>query len=183
MSAALFYQLLVCAISLAVYMVGIETHRLLSIGFCIMMTGITSTIVSTYIYCWFAEHVSRKLSATGDIFYEYAWYRLPARQQQLFEMTILRARIEFNFTGFGLVVCSLKIFAKVTVFVTHLSSFQFMFVICIQLCWWVSSLFMYGLALFSGYANRLVFLSDYAWLEMNASRNRDGEQLSYYGHQ
>lgn len=130
MSAALFCQLLVCAISLAVYMVGIETHRLLSIGFCIMMTGITSTVVSTYIYCWFAENVSRKLSATGDIFYEYSWYRLPARQQQLFVMAILRAKIEFNFTGFGLVVCSLETFATVTVILTYFSSFQSLFVFC-----------------------------------------------------
>lgn len=113
MSAALFYQLLVCAISLAVYMVSIETNRLFSLGFLITMTGIVNTILSTYIYCLFAENVSRKLFETGDIFYDYVWYQLPAEQQHLFAMAILRARMGFYFTGFGLIKCSLEVFTTV----------------------------------------------------------------------
>lgn len=115
MSATLFYQLFACVVSLAVYMVGIETYRLFSIGFAIMITGISNTTASTYIYCLFAENVTRKLSATGDIFYEYLWYQLPVGRQQPFTMAIQRAHMKFHFTGFGLVNCSLEVFATVMI--------------------------------------------------------------------
>lgn len=113
MSAGLFFQLLVCAVSLAVYMIGIESNSNFSVSFLVSIVGLTDTILSTYAYCFLSEYVTYELSSIGDHFYNGAWYRLPVKQQQLFILPIQRAQLEFRINGLGIVECSLRVFASV----------------------------------------------------------------------
>lgn len=112
MSVGLFFQLLICAVSMAVYMYGIETNSLL--GRCVSVTGLTNVLISTYIYCLLSENITRDLSAIGDIFYDCIWYQLPVKHQKLFSVPIQRGQTEYRMTGLGLVECSLRSFTTVS---------------------------------------------------------------------
>lgn len=114
MSVGLFFQLLVCAASLALCMVGIEKSGLSSTNFFLAMAGVVTTVTSTYIYCFLSENVASDLSAIGSIFYDCEWYRLPVKQQKLFGVAIQRAQKSFRMTGLGLVECSLRVFTSVS---------------------------------------------------------------------
>lgn len=115
MSVGLFFQLLVCAASLAVCMVGMEKSELFSMSFFLALAGLSTAISSTYIYCFLSENVTNELSAIGGIFYDCEWYRLPVKQQKLFGVAIQRAQKPFRMTGLGLVECSLRVFTSVSV--------------------------------------------------------------------
>lgn len=114
MSVGLFFQLLVCAASIAVYMVGMEKSVPFSMGFFLGLCGFVTVITTTYVYCFLSENVSSDLEAIGDGFYDYEWYQLSARQQQLFGLTIQRAQKAFRMNGLGLVECSLRVYASVS---------------------------------------------------------------------
>lgn len=113
MSVGLFFQLLVCATSLAVYMVGIETNGVRSMNTCISIIGVLITMSSTYVYCLISENVTTDLEMVGDSFYESSWYRLPVQQQRLFGLPIQRSQKEFRMTGLGFVECSLRVYSSV----------------------------------------------------------------------
>lgn len=113
MSVGLFFQLLVSAVSLAIYMFGIESNGNLSVSFFISIIGLTSVITTTYIFCFLSEYVTYKLSDIGDHFYNCAWYNLPVKQQKMFILPIQRAQVEFRINGLGLVECSLNVFSSV----------------------------------------------------------------------
>lgn len=115
MSACLFFQLLVCVASLAVFMLGMETNRALGVNFFASMFGLSSMISTTYVYCLFSEQFTHDLTAIAEIFYNFTWYRLRSRQK-LFIMPIQRANKALRITGFGLVECSLTVFASVGIF-------------------------------------------------------------------
>lgn len=114
MSVALFFQLLACAVSLAAYMLSLETNTLLGFRFCIAITGMLNVLTATYIYCLLSENVTLDLGAVGAIFYHCAWYQLAVKQQQLFVAPIQRGQFEFRMTGLGLVECSLRAFTVVS---------------------------------------------------------------------
>lgn len=109
----IFSQLLVCATSLAVYMVAIESSDNLSVSLMISITGITGNVLITYIYCFLSEHLSHKLNLIGDYYYNCAWYRLPVKQRILIILPIQRAQAEFCIKGFGIVDCSMIVFQRV----------------------------------------------------------------------
>lgn len=113
MSAGLFCQLLVCATSLAVYMVGIESNVNAKISIVISILGSSCTLASTYIFCHLSEYVTRDLCAIGEFFYNFGWYQLPLKKQVLFILPIQQAQIEFRMTGLGIVECSLRVFTSV----------------------------------------------------------------------
>lgn len=66
------------------------------------------------ISCVFSEVITHDLCTIADIFYGYAWYRLPVKQQKLFILPIQRANKALRLTGLGLVDCSLRVFASVS---------------------------------------------------------------------
>lgn len=121
MSVGFFFQLLVHAISLAVYMLGIETNNSHNASFFISMIGVIVTTTTTYIYCFLSEFVTHELAVIGDYFYDCAWYYLPARQQKLFIMPIQRTHLEFRMTGLGIVQCSLGVFSSVNITIPFIS--------------------------------------------------------------
>lgn len=113
-SIGLFFQLFICAISLAVYLVAIASNVTLAVNFVVMLVGISVTLLSSYMYCYLSENITIMLEAIGDIFYEFAWYHLPPKQQTLFLLPIQRTQIEFRLTGLGIVDCSLGVFLSVS---------------------------------------------------------------------
>lgn len=114
MSVGLFFQLLICAVSLAVYMMGMETSQVFGLTFFISISGIINNLTATYIYCMLSENATLDLGKIGNIFFNCAWYQLPVKQQKLFVMPIQRGQIEFRMTGLGLVKCSLRVFTAVS---------------------------------------------------------------------
>lgn len=114
-SAGVFFQLLACALSLAVHMVGLEISSIASSTFITSVCATAIIISSTFAYCYFSENVTNDLASIGESFYSSKWYQLPINQEKLFIMPIQRSQIEFRITGLGLVDCSLVIFTSVRV--------------------------------------------------------------------
>lgn len=112
MSIGLFFQLLVCATSLAVYMVAIASNLTLTVNFFIMLIGLSVTISSTSVYCYLSENISTSLEMIGDIFFDFAWYRLTPKHQILIQLPIRRSQNNFRLTGLGIVECSLGVLLK-----------------------------------------------------------------------
>lgn len=95
-------------------MTGLEKSSVFSMNFLLAFSGLAIIIASAYIYCYLSETVSSSLAEIGDIFYQVAWYRLPAKQQKPFVLPIRRAQKEFRMNGLGVVSCSLRVFASVS---------------------------------------------------------------------
>lgn len=115
-SIGLFFQLLVCATSLAIYMIAIASNPTPTMNFFIMLIGLSLTISSASVFCYFSENLTTSLEVIGDVFYDFAWYRLPSRQQGLIKLPIQRAQINFRLTGLGIIECSLGVLLKVSIF-------------------------------------------------------------------
>lgn len=113
MNGGLFFQLLICAVCLAVYLVEIEKHHAISMRFLVSIFGVITIVAPTYVYCFLSENVTHDLATIGDIFYNFTWYRLPIKQQKLINFAIMRALKNYRMTGFGLVECSLRVFTSV----------------------------------------------------------------------
>lgn len=121
MSPAIFYQLLLCAVILAVYLFTIQVTELFSFGSLVSFVGILCIVGPTYIYCMLSENITIKIYEIGDGFYNIAWYRLPIKQQKLFILPIQRSQSEFRLMGLGLVDCSLGVFSAVSEYSTSKS--------------------------------------------------------------
>lgn len=116
MSSSLFFQLLFCAISLAVYMVAFASNLSPSMNLLMMVLGVSVTTAATSVYCYLSENITNSLEDAGDIFYGFPWYRLPAKQHILFQLPIRRAQKNFRLTGLGIVECSLSVLLQVRFF-------------------------------------------------------------------
>lgn len=116
-----------CAVSLAVYLYGIETNEKL-INIIVPIFTSIATISTTYIYCFLSENVTHNLTLIGDYFYNYTtWYRLAVKQQKLLILPIQCAQKEFRLEGLGIVECSLRVFSSVRHFLELADSFLLSF--------------------------------------------------------
>lgn len=116
MSIGLFFQLLVCAGTVAVYMVGIDSNPHLNVNLGVLCIGMSVTLSSTAIYCYLSENVTTALEEIGNTFFEFDWSRLPPKHQKLFLLPIQRSQLNFRLTGLKLVDCSLRVFSSVRMF-------------------------------------------------------------------
>lgn len=121
MSATIFNQLLVCAVTIAMQLFLLESTKLISFDTVISVYFIFVFTTTAFIYCSLSETVTTDLLSIGDNFYDFAWYLLPVQQQRFFLLPIQRAYREFHFGGLGLIDCSLKNFLSVK---SPLSSIQ-----------------------------------------------------------
>lgn len=119
MSVGLFFQLLVCATSLAIYMVAIASNPSPTVNFFIMLIGLFLTISSSSVFCYFSENLTTAMEVIGDAFYDFAWYRLTSKQQTLIKLPIQRAQINFRLTGLGIIECSLGVLLTVRIILSH----------------------------------------------------------------
>lgn len=115
MSPILFYQLLCCAVDIAVVLVAVDMHQLLRLGTLVSIEGVSCMLFQTFFFCKLSESITSKLYSIGDIFYEANWYTLPVRQQKWLILPIQRSQREFRLKGFGIIDCSLWIFLSVSI--------------------------------------------------------------------
>lgn len=113
MSAGLFFQLLACAILLAIFMVGMSGNRISSLDFILAAYFAMMVMSSTYGYSYFSEKVTSDLASIGEAFYQSNWYECPVNQQKIYIVSIQRAQNEFRTKGLGLVECSLRVYSSV----------------------------------------------------------------------
>lgn len=113
MSTVLFFQLLFTATAIAICMFAIGSNTLFGISSITSMIALTTVAAPTFILCLLSENLTADLHGIGNNYYSCAWYRLTAKQQQLFVLPIQRSQKEFRMTGLGLVDCSLRVFSSV----------------------------------------------------------------------
>lgn len=113
MSAALFCQLLFCAITAAVLLVVIDMDNIFTFSTIISIEGILTVMPLTFFYCNQSENVTSELLSIGDYFYERAWYHLPLKHQKLIVLPIQRSSKVILFKGLGIIDCSLGVFITV----------------------------------------------------------------------
>lgn len=113
MSPTLFYQLLMCAINLALLMFGINRQQTIDLNTSVLLLAVLCVLIPTFFYCQQSEKITTNLSSVTDCFYNYIWYVLPVKQQQYFRLPIQRAQKEFRLTGHDIIDCSLERFTSV----------------------------------------------------------------------
>lgn len=113
MSASLFYQLIVCTMVTAINLFIFESNSLVSLVCLVSTYQMSSVLIPTFIYCCLSNIVSVNLLSVGDSFYECKWYTWSSKQRQLLVVTIQRSQRKFDFNGFGLIECSLRMFLSV----------------------------------------------------------------------
>lgn len=150
MSAGIFFQLLVCGVSLAIYMVSIEDFDIDG-RYLVALSGLLFTLIPTYICCKYSEQVTHNLSIVGDVFFQAAWYRLSVKRQQLFLLPIQSSNTEFRMKGFQLIECSLSFFASVRV-VDWENQSRFLLTRCFS-------------CLIPDYTSSRIILSNHTWIE------------------
>lgn len=113
MSAALFYDLLVCAVVIALCSFQFITNDLLTNDTIVSMLESVYVTILSYILCNLSDGVTSKLDEIEEIFYGIKWYRLPSKHAKLIILPMQRSQLKFYFTGLGLVNCSLVVFLSV----------------------------------------------------------------------
>lgn len=68
-------------------------------------------------HCYYSTHVTHRLQKVADDIYSSSWYKLPARFQRYYILSIAAAQPPRFFTGFGLMSSSLETFMKVIDFI------------------------------------------------------------------
>lgn len=115
MSAAIFYELLFCAVNLAILLYAIVSNDNFGLTYFISLGGITNVLLPATIYCYLSEGITSNLASIGDYFYNINWYQLPPKHRQLLISPIRQSQIEFRLKGLGIVECSLKILSSVKI--------------------------------------------------------------------
>lgn len=110
---ALFYQLLMSAIEIAYFTVGIESESSSHLVVCLV--GVSSVLLPTFFFCKLSENITADLEEIGDAFYNCAWYYLAVSHQKTFILPISRSQKTYRLTGLGIVQCSLAIFLSVSI--------------------------------------------------------------------
>lgn len=115
MGPVLFYQLMFCAINMAIFLVALHSNGFVSLIAFTTYAGILSVLIPTFIYCYLSDNLATDTYSVADIFYGFHWYRLPVQQQRLFTLIIRQSQKELRVTGFGVIDCSLAAFAVVNI--------------------------------------------------------------------
>lgn len=115
MSSVLFFLLLSYALVLAIFLVDLDAVNGFNILYAYgVLTTFTNFVFQLIIYCRLSENITDDLFASGDLFYESPWYRLPPKLQKLYMLPIQRSQQEFRLSGFGIIECSMRICAAVS---------------------------------------------------------------------
>lgn len=108
-----FYQLVACAICIALSLFALDYNGIFSIYTIVALYIMASAVAPTFTFCYLAERITNDLLEIGDIFYESAWYCLPAKQQTFAILLIQCSQRRFRLKGFGIVDCSISVFLSV----------------------------------------------------------------------
>lgn len=115
MNVVIFYQMLFSANELALFLFQIDAANAMSAYNFIPISGASTVLLPTFLFCKLSENMSAQLQTIGEAFYECSWYCLSARQQRGFLLPIQRAQKEVRMNGLDIVECSLENFSAVSV--------------------------------------------------------------------
>lgn len=126
MNGVIFYQFVSCVAFIAFSLFAVDRN----VGsfdfdtiFCVLT--LAAALSSTFIYCYYADKITRNLIEIGDIFYHTNWYGLPLKAQKLLVFSIQIAQKPFLFSGYGIFDCSLEIFVSVRILLLLESYYEF----------------------------------------------------------
>lgn len=113
MSEVLFYQLLVCALIIALSMVSLQSNNLFSYDTIVSLYIVVWVSFVAFIYCHLSDSTTSTLLEIGDFFYGCDWFMLPVKYQKWSRWPIQCSQRIFHFNGLGLLNCSLRTFFSV----------------------------------------------------------------------
>lgn len=80
--------------------------------FAMDIAATVSSFLFPSFFCYFGTSASEHVSIS-DVIYDSNWYDQPIEIQKYIGLMIARSQEEVNFSGIGLVTCSLEVFGKV----------------------------------------------------------------------
>lgn len=80
----------------------------------VSLIALLNAVIPTFVYCYYADGLAVDLLRIGDIFYASMWYESRYQEQKLLILSIQRAQKTFQMKGYGIVYCSLEVFAAVS---------------------------------------------------------------------
>lgn len=116
MGMILFCMTFTCIVSIVFNLFVIELSGTLDLEAFSAVFNLSHTLALTFAYFYLAEWITSDLLDIEDIFYNSAWYRLPAKQQKLMVLPIQRAGRPLHMKCVGLFDCSLGSFTAVSLF-------------------------------------------------------------------
>lgn len=71
------------------------------------------SLIWPFLYCYFATFASDRVAALSQTVFNTNWFDWPPEIQKYFILVIARSQKQFEFTGLGLLGCSLEVLGKV----------------------------------------------------------------------
>lgn len=84
-----------------------------SMNFVMMAIGIHLALGSILPYCYYASRISHTVGLNAAHAYSSNWYLFTIDQQRCLQMILTHAQVKRNFTGYGIIDCSMEVFLMV----------------------------------------------------------------------
>lgn len=78
------------------------------------LLSIANVMTWPYLCCRYASFTVDRISSLGDVVYNSNWYEYPIELRKNFVLIISRSQTPIEFTGLGLIYCTLNSFGKVS---------------------------------------------------------------------
>lgn len=76
--------------------------------------GIVCSLVLLSVFCYYANLAIDRVLSIGDTVYALNWFNYPVRMQKYLILMIARSQERIEFTGLGLIKCSLEAFGQLS---------------------------------------------------------------------
>lgn len=114
LAGSFFFQMVVCAIFLAIILLSIEQNRqgitndVIINFFCLLLE-----ILLNFTSCSYAQTLTTRSLEVADDFYNVFWYKLPCDQQLMILQAVQQAQQPFYLQGYKMFTCSMETFLAV----------------------------------------------------------------------
>lgn len=92
--------------------------------FTINVVAITCSLIWPSFFCYFSNLTTDNVLRLGNTVYDLSWFDHPIAMQKYIILMIARSHERIDFSGLGLIPCSLEAFGKVWFFCFHYHRFQ-----------------------------------------------------------
>lgn len=120
MSGPLFFALSTCIICMMLELLAIDqavNQRTLRIYMAISASILCTQLGMAFVLCDFAENASDQSQKISQILYmELLWYKMTITHQKLLMLPIREGQKMIQLNGFGIIICSMEQFLKVSFF-------------------------------------------------------------------
>lgn len=83
------------------------------------LSCIISALFWPAFYSYYASHTTDRIASIGNLVYESNWPEYPPELRKYAVLTIFRSQQPTNFTGLGVIHCTLEAFLKVSISSSH----------------------------------------------------------------